>query len=407
MINIIHKQNCCGCQACANVCPKKCITMQADEEGFLYPHVDKSACVNCGLCEKVCPILNKPQTYPVLEAYAAKHTSAEIKLKSSSGGMFSALSEVILHEGGVVFGAAFDKDWNVVHTYAENIEDLDKLRRSKYVQSDIGKTYQRAKIFLDTGRTVLFTGTPCQIAGLCNYLGKAYGNLLTADIICHAAPSPAVWQKFLHENLDVPAIKAINFREKKIGWSTFYLSFLTPHGLNAHGNTKTFAEKVHFKLRAATAAAIVYRNTFLNAFLSELINRPSCHTCHFKGLNQRLSDFTLGDLWGTWPGIITKQDKKYGMSALLVNTAKGKVVFEKIDSVLDFHPVDAKQVANFNPALDKSTAIHPKRAEFFARYQTENFNKLVLELLDIKPAWITIPLSISKKVAHKVINLLK
>ena len=403
---ITDKTKCCGCQACANICTKNCISMRADEEGFLYPQVDKSACVNCGLCEKVCPILNKPQTFPVLAAYAAKHTSPDIKLKSSSGGIFSALAEVILKEGGVVFGASFDKDWNVIHSYVEKLEDLDKLRRSKYVQSNIGKTYQQAKQFLEQSRPVLFTGTPCQIAGLRNYLGKEYEKLITADIICHAAPSPAVWQKFLHENLDVNQIKAINFREKRIGWSNFYLSFLTPHGLNAHGDTKTLLERVHFKLRAA-AAAVVYRNTFLNAFLKELINRPSCHTCHFKGLNERVSDFTLGDLWGQWPGIITNQDKKYGMSALLVNTPKGKTYFEKICPALTCQAVEAQRVAHFNSALEKSTVIHPKRTEFFARYKIENFNKLVRELLGIKPAWITIPLSISKKVAHKVKNLLK
>ena len=401
MILLTDKTNCCGCQACANICPKSSISMRADEEGFLYPHVDKTTCVNCGLCEKVCPILNKPQTYPVLEAYAAKHKNPQIKLKSSSGGMFTALAEVILNEGGVVFGAAFDKEWNVVHTCAEKLEDLDKLRRSKYVQSNIGNTYQQAKLFLEKGRKVLFTGTPCQIAGLRNYLGKEYENLLTADIICHAAPSQAVWQKFLHENLDIPKIKAINFREKRIGWSNFYLSFLLPHGLNAHGNTKTFAERVHFKLRAA-AAAVVYRNTFLNAFLRELINRPACHTCHFKGLNQRLADFTLGDLWGQWPGIITKQDKKYGMSALLVNTPKGQEYFEKIRSSLQYFPVDAEKVAKFNSALDKPTVIHPKRAEFFARYQTENFNKLVRELLNLKPAWITIPTALMCKIFNKI-----
>ncbi len=406
MITITDKINCCGCQACANICPKGCISMRVDEEGFLYPQVDAKNCINCGLCEKVCPILHKPQTFPVLDTYAAKHTDQTVKLKSSSGGMFSALAEIILKEGGVVFGAAFDKDWNVVHSYVEKLEDLDKLRRSKYVQSNIGKTYQQAKQFLEQGRTVLFTGTPCQIAGLRNYLGKEYSNLLAADIICHAVPSPAVWQKFLHENLDVEKIKAINFREKNIGWSTFYLSFLTPHGLNAHGNTKTLLERVHFKLRAA-AAAIVYRNTFLNAFLKELINRPSCHTCHFKGLNARLADFTLGDLWGQWPGIITQQDKKYGMSALLVNTSKGQAYFGKIRSSLQHFPVEATKVAKFNSALDKPTVIHPKRAEFFARYQNENFSKLVRELLGIKPAWITIPLSISKKIAHKVKNLLK
>lgn len=406
MLTLTDKTNCCGCQACANICPKNCITMRADEEGFLYPHVDKTACVDCSLCEKACPVLNKLQTYPVLAAYAAKHKSSGIKLKSSSGGVFSALAEVILQEGGVVFGAAFDKDWNVIHTYAENLQDLDKLRRSKYVQSNIGRTYQQAKQFLDKGRTVLFTGTPCQIAGLRNYLGKVYNNLLTADIICHAVPSPAVWQKFLHENLDISLIKAINFREKDVRWSTFYLSFLTPHGLNVHGNTKTLAEKVHFKLRAAVAS-VVYRNTFLNGFLRELINRPSCHTCHFKGLNARLSDFTLGDLWGQWPGIITKEDKKYGVSALLVNTPKGQTYFSKIRSPFICQPVEAQRVAHFNSALEKSTRPHPKRAEFFARYREENFNKLVRELLDLKPAWIAIPLSASKKIIRKCLNCFK
>ena len=407
MITITDKSNCCGCQACANSCPKQYISMKADAEGFLYPHVDKEICVNCGLCEKVCPILHKPLTCSVLAAYAAKHVDNEVKLKSSSGGIFSALAKVILKEGGVVFGAAFDKDWNVVHTYVEKLDDLDKLRRSKYVQSDIGKTYQQAKQFLDQSRKVLFTGTPCQIAGLRNYLSKEYENLVTADIICHAAPSPAVWQKFLSENLDVPQIKAINFREKKIGWSNFYLSFLLPHGLNAHGNTKTFAERVHFKLRAAATAAAVYRNTFLNAFFRELINRPSCHTCRFKGLNERLADFTLGDLWGQWPDIITKQDKKYGMSALLVNTIKGQKYFEKIHPSLQYFPVDAQKVAKFNSALDNPTVIHPKRADFFRHYQSENFNKLVRELLDLKPAWIAIPLSASKKIIRKCLNCFK
>ncbi len=403
---IIEQISCCGCQACVNICPKKCISMKADDEGFLYPSIDKTTCINCGLCEKVCPILHKPSTFSVLATYAAKHTSSEVKLKSSSGGIFSALAEVILKEGGVVFGVAFDKDWNVVHKYVEKLDNLDKLRRSKYVQSNIGRTYQQAKQFLDQGRTVLFTGTPCQIAGLRNYLGKVYNNLLTADIICHAVPSPAVWQKFLHENLDISLIKAINFREKDVRWSTFYLSFLTPHGLNVHGNTKTLAEKVHFKLRAAVAS-VVYRNTFLNAFLRELINRPSCHTCHFKGLNARLSDFTLGDLWGQWPGIITKQDKKYGMSVLLVNTIKGQKYFEEIHPSSQYFPVDAQKVAEFNSALDNPTVIHPKRADFFRRYQSENFNKLVRELLDLKPAWIAIPLSASKKIIRKCLNCFK
>lgn len=397
MITITDKSNCCGCQACANVCPKQCISMKADAEGFLYPHVDKQACVNCNLCEKVCPILTKPTLYPILETYGAKHKSADVKLKSSSGGIFSALAEVILKERGVVFGAAFDENWNVAHTYVENLRDLDKLRRSKYVQSNIGKTYQQTKDFLEQGRKVLFTGTPCQLAGLRNFLGKEYENLVTADIICHAVPSAAVWQKFLRENLDVAQLKAINFREKKIGWNNFYLSFLTRRGLNAHGEAKTLAERV---LKGRRIAMIVRRNTFLNAFLQELINRPSCHACHFKGCGHP-ADLTLGDLWGKWPGVVTPEDKKYGASALLINTAKGQTYFGKISSSLICQKVDLQRVRKFNPALDVSTKPHAKRAEFFARYQTENVSKLIKELLPVRPLLVQLVQPAAKRILPK------
>ena len=242
MIRITDKTKCCGCGVCKQICPKGAIAMKVDEEGFLYPTVDNSKCIKCDLCVKTCPILNKPRTYKVLETYAAKHKSNEIKLKSSSGGIFTALAETILKEGGVVFGAVFDKDWNIIHTYVDNVLDLDRIRRSKYVQSNTLETFKETKKFLDSGRQVLYTGTPCQIAGLRKFLGKDYNNLLTADIVCHAVPSPAVWQKFLQENLDISQIKAINFREKDISWSNFYLSFLTPHGLNAHGKNKKFLE---------------------------------------------------------------------------------------------------------------------------------------------------------------------
>lgn len=400
MLNIKEKTKCCGCGACAQICSKNAIAMQSDSEGFLYPVVDKNKCIKCGLCVKTCPILNKPVTYRILRTYAAKHKSNDIKLKSSSGGIFTALAETILKNNGVVFGAAFDKDWNVVHTYVDNLKDLDKLRRSKYVQSDTAETFKQTKEFLEKGKQVLYAGTSCQIAGLRNFLGKDYDNLLTVDIICHAVPSPAVWQKFLKENLNISKIKAINFREKDIGWSNFYLSFLTPHGLNAHGKNKTLLEALHFKLRAV-AAAVVYRNTYLKAFLTELINRPSCHECYFKGIT-RLADFTLGDLWGIWPGIIKRQDKKYGISVCLVNTEKGIKYFTKVNTILSFQHIALNQVAKFNSALIKSTEANPKRKEFFVRYKTENFNKLVKELLKLKPLWLSIPHQIVGKFFGKI-----
>lgn len=401
MITITDKTNCCGCQACANICPKDCISMESDDEGFLYPHVDKTTCVNCGLCEKVCPILHKPQTSPVLATYAAKHTDPEVKLKSSSGGVFSALAEVILKEGGVVFGAAFDKDWNVAHTYAENLQDLDKLRRSKYVQSNIGKTYQQAKIFLDQGRQVLFTGTPCQIAGLRNYLGKAYENLLTAELFCHGVPSPAVWKKFLRENFDVSRIQAINFRTKKIGWNRPYLSFLLlPHGTShIYGMKRTLLEILINKLKIKTS---ILSNSFFKAFVRDLISRPTCYVCPFRAA--RFADFCIGDLWGVWPEIITPQDEALGMSVVLVNTPKAQDFLQRttVGANIITHGVDFNKVAQANFPLLTSPKPHPKRAEFFARYKQENFNQLAKQLLNIKPLWITIFMSFGKKIAHKL-----
>lgn len=402
MITITDKTKCCGCGACFNICPKHCITMKADDEGFAYPAVDKDLCINCGLCEKACPVLHVPSLTRKPQAYAAKHLSNEIKLKSSSGGMFTALAEYILARNGVVFGAGFDKNWNVCHQYVETINDLDKLRRSKYVQSDIGRTFEQAKNFLIQGREVLFTGTPCQIAGLKNYLGKDYPNLLTADIICHAVPSPHVWQKFLTQNFTVSQIRAINFREKHFAWTHFYLSFLMPHALCAHGNVPTTKEKIFFHIRVA--ASVIYRNCFLKAFLQELINRPSCHICHFKG-QKRAADFTLGDLWGKWGHLITNEDRRYGVSVLLVNSLKGQTILADIKNY-SITPIDVEQVAHFNSALRSSTKVHPRRKEFFSLYEQTPLKTLIPHLLGEKPLVIQIPLSLMRKICRKIYRLI-
>ena len=392
MPNLPEKINCCGCQACAQKCPQHCITMRADNEGFLYPHVDESRCVHCGLCEKVCPIRNKPQTFAPLAAYGARHKNAQVKQNSSSGGIFTALAQEIFKKGGVVFGAAFDKNWNVFHTYAENAADLDVLCRSKYVQSDVRQAYQQAKSFLDSGRAVLFSGTPCQLAGLRNFLGKPYDNLLTVGIICHAAPSPAVWQNFLHENFDLSSLKAINFRDKQLAWTHFYLSFLCANGLRAHGTQKRISEVL--LARCKTTASTVFRNAYLQAFLRELINRPSCHACQFKGISTQLADITLGDLWGSWPQIITKEDLRLGVSGVLVNTEKGKTFFQKIAPHISAAPISMEHLAKTNSALTKSTKPHPKRAEFFARFENGNTTRLIHTYLGLRPTWVQVPCDI-------------
>lgn len=199
MIDIIQKQDCCGCEACVQICPKGCMCMVEDTEGFLYPQVDKSVCVNCGLCEKVCPVIHQNKSRTPLKVYAAKNMDEEVRLKSSSGGIFTLLAESVIKRGGVVFGAKFDDEWMVVHDYTDNIEGVAAFRGSKYVQSIIGNAYRKVEQFLKSGRMVLFTGTPCQIAGLKKYLRKEYKKLLAVDLVCHGVPSPKVWQMYLEE----------------------------------------------------------------------------------------------------------------------------------------------------------------------------------------------------------------
>ena len=237
MIHITDKSKCCGCNACVQICPKQCIQIQEDGEGFLYPLVDVDMCVDCKLCEKVCPIITPNEPQKPVKVYAAKHKDDEIRLKSSSGGIFTLLAEQIIDEGGVVFGARFDEYWEVMHDYTETKEGLAVFRGSKYVQSRIGNTFQQAENFLKQGRKVMFTGTPCQIAGLRRFLRKEYENLLAVDFVCHGVPSPKVWRMYLDETLARQGIgkntvlshamlrqkfiRSVEFRSKSTGWKKY------------------------------------------------------------------------------------------------------------------------------------------------------------------------------------------
>lgn len=200
MIHITDKKNCCGCSACVQRCPKQCIRLEEDTEGFLYPQVDEETCIKCGLCEKVCPILNQADKLSVLEVLAVKNPNDEERMNSSSGGVFLPLAREVINQGGVVFGAVYDESWEVHHVYAEKIEDVYPMMGSKYLQSKIGNSFKDAERFLKQGREVLFLGSPCQIAGLRTYLrNKQYQNLLAVDFLCHGVPSPGVWRRYLAE----------------------------------------------------------------------------------------------------------------------------------------------------------------------------------------------------------------
>lgn len=346
MITITDKSQCCGCSACAQRCPRQCISMQMDNEGFLYPQVDISKCVDCHLCEKVCPVINKYDTRTPLNVYAAKNSDDEVRHQSSSGGIFTLLAEQTIKDGGVVFGVCWDKDWNVKHDYAECIDDLAKFRSSKYLQSVIGDSYLKAEQFLKTGRKVMFTGTPCQIAGLKHFLRKEYDNLLVVEVICHSVPSPGVWQQYLTTRLNTlkwnkSDIRNISFRDKKTGWKTY--SFVIE---NKDGNSFT---------------ELSNKNAFMRGFLADLYTRPSCHACPAKHLKSG-SDITLGDFWGI-ESLMPEIDDDKGVSAIIVNSDKGKQVLHDINVVL--HEVQYDDLTTRNPALVKSFPITPKRTKFF------------------------------------------
>lgn len=239
MIQIKERENCCGCSSCVQRCPKQCITMREDNEGFLYPEVEDSSCIGCGLCEIVCPMINPFEKCEPQKFLAAINNDEEIRLQSSSGGIFSIIAEKVIHEGGVVFGARFNDTWQVILDYTESTEGLAAFRGSKYVQAIVGDTYKQCEKFLKGGRKVLFSGTPCQIAGLKHYLLKEYNNLITVDFACHGVPSPLVWRKYLEEisnaavhtvdgnSIGLPfftstsIIKEIRFRDKSEGWKKY------------------------------------------------------------------------------------------------------------------------------------------------------------------------------------------
>lgn len=379
MIKIDNKSQCCGCNACASRCPKQCITLQEDAEGFRYPVIDIALCIDCGVCERVCPVIHPGEERTPLQAFAAVNPDETIRMQSSSGGVFTAIAEQIIAEGGVVFGAAFDENWEVRHTYTETNEGLAAFRGSKYVQSRIDTAYQDAERFLKDGRKVLFSGTPCQVAGLKHYLRKEYDNLLAVDFICHGVPSPKVWRKYLEENFSarradagknsvlsssinkVPVITGIAFRDKTMaGWKKY--SFVV------RGKSASKADK-----NTVLMSGIFYENLYMQAFLNDLILRPSCYACPSKK-GQSGCDVTLADFWGI-EYVLPSMDNDKGVSLLLAQTDRGE------NFISTYMPycilVDINQALQYNLAFYKSYPIHPRRPYFFKRLDRDSLNRLV------------------------------
>lgn len=357
MIMINDKKDCTGCHACSNICPKSCITMKSDNDGFWYPIVDYDKCIKCQLCIKVCPIINKTTVRNQPSAYACYNKDENIRLESSSGGIFTLIAEQIIDNGGVVFGAGFNKKFSVFHSYVKTKEELEKFRGSKYVQSKIGDTYKEAKEFLDQGTKVLFTGTPCQIGGLKSYLKKDYDNLFCIDIICHGVPSPKVWEKYVsyQEKRAGLLTQRIDFRRKNEGWKRYSVSFLFKNN--------TEYTQTHNK------------DLFMKGFLNNICLRPSCYACDFKTLH-RQSNITLADFWGI-ENILPVMDDNKGISLIFVNSINGQFMLEQIKDKILYKEVDIKQSIMYNPSAIKSVEYNPKRENFFRDVDQFIFDKLI------------------------------
>lgn len=347
MANLAERSICIGCTACVSICSKCCIEITEDENGFGYPElVHSTVCVECGLCEQVCPVLKGDSSNmeePV--AYVAMTCDNDLRMESSSGGIFSELSKKMIAQGGVVYGAAYDNQFEVKHYCIDNVDDLWKLRGAKYAESDLGTSFSDILDRLKKGQKVLFSGTPCQVAGLKSFIRKDFDNLICVDFVCHGVPSPMVWKSYIEyrtkQDNDGEMPVEINLRSKTTGWSKYQYSnvFKYENG------------KEHSVLSS--------QSLFMQLFVGDYISRSSCENCKFKGYN-RVSDFTLGDFWGIWD-IDPEMDDNKGTSVVLVHSEKGKVLWSEISDNIRFKEVSLEKASQQNPSMLTASKAKPDR----------------------------------------------
>jgi coenzyme F420-reducing hydrogenase beta subunit len=376
-----RKEECCGCTACMSICPQQAITMIADEEGFLYPSINQELCIECDLCKKVCPFSDNyriSSNYDQPLVYAAKHKDDNVRMNSSSGGMFTAISDYILDIDGVIFGAAFDENFVVRHQRAETVEERNKFRGSKYVQSNLVGVFKDIKNELNKGRTVLFTGTPCQNAGLRSYLNKNYDNLYLCDIVCHGTPSPLIFENYksFMQKKYKSRIKEFSFRDKLLGWRSQAVGI---QFINQKAYTKEASEDIFYRL-----------------FLTNMILRESCYNCKFCNFS-RPSDITIADFWGIEKSMPDFDDNT-GVSLVLTNSTKGQELFERISKNLYYRESNTMDCLQHN--LDTPSQPSPRRDKFWQDYKNKGFEYVLKKYAGYGFV------GQSKKAAAKVLNKL-
>ena len=374
MISIIDKKDCCGCYGCENICPRHSIKLQEDEEGFCYPQIDINTCIDCHLCEKVCPVIKvEPEKQKIQTAHLVQIKDNKIRRESTSGGAFTAIAKWIIKQGGVVFGAAFDiESYEVHHRWVDNEKDLGLFRNSKYVQSHIEKCYQDVKEYLNDGRWVCFSGTPCQIEGLHYFLrGKTIEKLLLVDVVCYGIPSPGVFKDYMRYKQQQIGGRICNvlFREKRLSYNyTSFSIFNEQSELNYHQG--------------------VEREQFMRSFFSNINVRPSCYDCKFKK-RYRISDFTIWDCYDV--KAFSKNFDENGTNRVLVHSELGNRVLNEIKEwIKEEQYEDIDKFIKDEMAMVKSVPMNPKREAFFADYAT-------MPMGDLMEKWFPLTLTVRIK----------
>lgn len=348
---------CAGCRTCEKICPKQAIEMIENQEGFLIPRIDKNKCVNCGICVQKCPQLSKNINNSINQkAYAAKIKDKETLMESSSGGIFSAISKYCIENNGKVYGAAFDNDFKVVHIGVNSQDELSRLRGSKYVQSDTLNTFNEVKQDLIKNIKVVYSGTPCQIAGLKSFLGKDYENLLTIDLVCHGVPSPKIFKKYK------------DFLEKKFRSEITFFSFRDKEERGWGENLKIcFKNGKRMKLFG-------FLDPYYKTFLEGNLSRECCYNCKYAN-SSRVGDITLADFWGIYDEYPDFYDKK-GVSAVVVNTGKGTKIWNNIKENLTFVEVELARIQKYNHNLKEPTMEKEIRKDIYKGIDDKDFKQI-------------------------------
>ena len=364
MIDFKNKEDCCGCAACSNKCPKHAISMLPDEEGFLYPNVNSSLCVNCGICERVCPIITPKKGSSLRIGYVLRNMNPEIVRDSTSGGAFTLFAEKIIKDGGVVFGAGYDESMNVICKEADSCIALSEMRGSKFVQSNVMDVYKRIFQLLNAGKVVLFSGTPCQVAGLVSFLENKPKNLVCIDFVCRGVPSPGLWSNYISmmEKKYGSHIIDAKFKNKTYGYHTSTMKIVFANGKQWSGSGRI--------------------DPMMKAFVNELASRPSCHNCKFKGLD-RLSDITMFDCY-EYSAVTGEKDDDKGYSSILVHTDRGADLIDSVKDASKLVHVSVNRLIETNGIMvGNSSKPNSKREEFYRLARELPIDKAIDAVLPI------------------------